>query len=98
MASMQAFLLFSVLVIAACGILYELLISTVSTYFLGNGVLYFSLTIGLFLFFMGVGSYLSKYIEKNLLEWFVKIEIAIGIIGGFSVPILYYGLLRMLIF
>lgn len=87
----SGFLLFSVLIIASCGIFYELLISTVSTYFLGSGVLYFSLTIGLFLFFMGVGSYLSKYVEKNLLEWFIGMEIFIGIIGGFSSFILYYA-------
>lgn len=87
----SGFLLFSVLVIASCGIFYELLISTVSTYFLGSGVLYFSLTIGLFLFFMGVGSYISKYVEKNLLEWFIRMEIFIGIIGGFSSFILYYA-------
>ncbi len=87
----SGFLLFSVLVIASCGIFYELLISTVSTYFLGSGVLYFSITIGLFLFFMGVGSYLSKYVEKNLLQLFFCIEIIIGIIGGFSSFILYYA-------
>jgi spermidine synthase len=87
----SGFLLFSVFVIASCGIFYQLLISTVSTYFLGSGVLYFSLTIGLFLFFMGVGSYLSKYIEKDLLEWFIRMEIFIGVIGGFSSFLLYYA-------
>ena len=64
-------LLVSVFIIATCGILYELLISTISTYFLGSSVLHFSITIGLFMSFMGVGSYLSNFINDHLLERFV---------------------------
>ena len=52
----------SVCIISTCGLVYELLISTLSSYFLGSSVLHFSLTIGLFMSFMGVGSYLSKFI------------------------------------
>ena len=39
----------SVLVISVCAIVYELLISTLSSYLLGSSVLHFSLTIGLFM-------------------------------------------------
>ncbi len=82
-------LLISVLIIAACGILYELLLSSVSSYFLGNSILQFSLTIGFFMFFMGVGSYASKFIQKQLFETFISIEIALGFLGGISTTILY---------
>lgn len=81
-------LLISVLIIAVCGILYELLISTISTYFLGSSILHFSITIGLFLSAMGIGSYLSRFLDGYLLEKFINIEIALGAIGGFSALIL----------
>jgi spermidine synthase len=83
-------LLTSVFIIATCGILYELLISSISSYLLGSSILHFSLTIGIFLSFMGVGAYLSKFIEdEHLLSQFVMIEIWLGLIGGASGVILY---------
>lgn len=82
-------LLVSVLIIAACGILYELLLSSVSSYFMGNSILQFSLTIGFFMFFMGTGSYVSRYIKKNLFDTFIFIEIVLGFVGGISSGILY---------
>jgi spermidine synthase len=83
-------LLVSVFIIATCGILYELLIGSISTYFLGSSVLQFSLSIGLFMFFMGVGSYVSKYVHEQLLEKFILIEIIIGAVGGLSSLILHF--------
>jgi len=83
-------LLVSVCIIASCGILYELLISTISSYFLGSSVLHFSITIGLFLSFMGVGAYLSKFFsDKYLLNNFIGIEILLGVVGGASGLVLY---------
>ncbi|RMG67530.1 MAG: polyamine aminopropyltransferase [Bacteroidetes bacterium] len=82
-------LLTSVFIIATCGILYELLISTISSYFQGSSILHFSLVIGLFLSFMGVGSYLSRYLEKDLLQWFIRLEILLSLIGGGATFLLY---------
>lgn len=82
-------LLFSVFVIAFCGILYELLIGTLSTYFLGSSVLHFSITIGLFMTFMGVGSWISKYFQEPILDKLIWIEWWLGIVGGFCALILY---------
>ncbi len=56
---------------------------------MGDSVKQFSLTIGVYMAAMGVGSYLSKYLEQHLLNWFIGIEIFLGLIGGASVPILY---------
>jgi spermidine synthase len=84
-------LLVSVFVIATCGILYELLVSSISTYFLGSSILQFSLTIGFFMSFMGVGSYLSRYVRTRLLDWFVTIEIWLGLLGGLSALVLYFS-------
>ena len=83
-------LLVSVFIIAICGILYELLISSISAYFLGSSILHFSLTIGLFLSFMGLGAYLSRFIsDKKLLDRFIIIEVWLGVIGGASGALLY---------
>lgn len=75
-------LLISILVVALCGIAYELIISTVSSYLLGNSVYQFSLTIGFFMFSMGVGSYLSKLLPGNAIQNFISVEIAVSLIGG----------------
>lgn len=82
-------LLTSVFVIAVCGILYELLISSISTYLLGSSILHFSVTIGLFLSAMGVGSFLSRYVTHGLYRVFINVEIILGILGGASALILY---------
>ncbi len=84
-----AVLQFSVLVVALCGIAYELIIATVSSYLLGNSVYQFSITIGLFMFAMGIGSYLTKLLSKDLVATFVKIEIAVSVVGGVSSMLLF---------
>lgn len=79
----------SIFIIAACSLIYELLISSLSTYLLGSSVVHYSLTIGLFLFFMGVGAWLAQSIVRDLVAAFVTIEIAIGAVGGISALCLY---------
>lgn len=79
----------SIFIIAACSLIYELLISSLSTYLLGSSVIHYSLTIGLFLFFMGVGAWLAQSITQNLIATFVSIEIGIGVAGGVSAMVLY---------
>lgn len=85
-ASVQArvVLLGSVFLIAACGLVYELVAGAVSSYILGDAVTQFSLVIGVFLSSMGLGSYLAKFIRGNLLKAFIEIEIGIGLVGGLS--------------
>ncbi|MEZ5740771.1 MAG: polyamine aminopropyltransferase [Burkholderiaceae bacterium] len=75
-------LLSSILIVALCGIAYELIIGTVSSYLLGNSVYQFSLTIGVFMFAMGVGSLLSKFLDGRMVRNFILVEMAISLIGG----------------
>lgn len=82
-------LLASILLVALCSITYELIIGTVSSYLLGNSVYQFSLTIGLYMSAMGVGSYLSKFVRKNLLESFFWVELSVGVLGGTSAALLF---------
>jgi len=78
----------TVFLISACGLGYQLIAGSVSSYLLGDSVTQFSLTIGLYLFALGIGSWLSKYLEGDLVERFVQIELAVAIAGGFSAALL----------
>ncbi len=75
-------LLGAIFVVALCGIVYELIIGTVSSYLLGNSVYQFSLTIGFFMFAMGIGSYVSRFIHGNLIQAFIWVELILALIGG----------------
>ncbi|PID87430.1 spermidine synthase [Candidatus Gracilibacteria bacterium] len=81
-------LLFFTLIIAICGILYQLLIGTMSSYLIGDSVRQFSFTIGFFMSGMGIGAYFTRFLEKNALYNFVRIELLLSIIGASSVIIL----------
>jgi spermidine synthase len=76
-------LLASVFTIATCGLIYELIAGTLASYLLGDSVTQFSTVIGTYLFAMGVGSWLSKFIVRDVLGVFI------GLIGGFSALILF---------
>jgi spermidine synthase len=84
-----AVLLASILVVAACAILYQLLIGTASSFFLGDTVRQFSLTIGVFLSSIGLGSFLSRFVTDRLLERFILVELLLGLFGAESVPLLF---------
>ena len=75
-------LLASVFVVAACGLLYELSAGAIASYVLGDSVLQFSTVIGSYLFAMGVGSWLSRYFERQLPAHFLRIELLIALAGG----------------
>ena len=82
-------LLIAVFTIATCGLVYELLSGTIASYLLGDSVTQFSTVIGVYLFSMGVGSYLSRYFQKELIARFIEIEILVGLVGGLSSPVLF---------
>lgn len=84
-----ALLLLSVFVIATCGLIYELVAGTLASYVLGDSITQFSTIIGTYLFAMGVGSYLSRYINKKLFVRFIQIELMIALLGGFSSALLF---------
>ncbi len=84
-------LLFGTFVIAVCGLVYELLESTISSYLLGDSVYHFSLVIGLFMSSMGIGAWLSRFVEESLEKAFVILQLSISVIGGFSALLLFYA-------
>ncbi|MET0210402.1 MAG: polyamine aminopropyltransferase [Burkholderiaceae bacterium] len=88
-------LLASVFVVAACGLVYELAAGALASYLLGDSVLQFSTVIGAYLFAMGVGSWLSRYVERQLVANFLRIELLVGLVGGLMPASLFvaHGLL-----
>jgi spermidine synthase len=101
-------LLVSVFVVAACGLLYELAAASLASYLLGDSVLQFSTIIGTYLFAMGIGSWLSRHVEQQLVAQFLRIELLVGLIGGFmpvalflahgSLPVGADGAFRVLLY
>ncbi len=82
-------LLVSVLLIAACGLVYELVAGALASYLLGDSVTQFSTVIGTYLFAMGIGSGLSRYVVRGVAARFVLIELMVGLVGGYSSSILF---------
>lgn len=82
-------LLLSAFVIATCGLIYELVAGAMASYLLGDSVTQFSLVIGTYLSAMGLGSYLSRYLDRGLLARFVEVELAVALIGGLEAPVLF---------
>ncbi|MBK6971808.1 MAG: polyamine aminopropyltransferase [Sterolibacteriaceae bacterium] len=83
-------LILSVFIVASCGLAYELIAGALSSYLLGDSVLQFSSIIGCYLFAMGVGAHLSKYVrDEDVLARFVDIELLVGLLGGLSATALF---------
>ena len=82
-------LLVSAFVVATCGLIYELLAGTLASYLLGDSVTQFSTIIGTYLFAMGVGSWLSRYFDRQLPAHFLRIELMVALIGGALPAILF---------
>lgn len=84
-------LFLNVIIIATCGLIYELLAATVSSYVLGDSVTQFSLIIGVYLSAMGVGAWLSSFIGERVARCFIEVELAVALLGGFSAPLLFFS-------
>ena len=89
MSKKYRLLMLTTLIISGCSMCYELIISAVSSYLLGNSTLQYSITIGLYMAALGLGSYISRYVDKHIFNVFVTIELLIGIIGGASSLVLF---------
>ena len=85
----EVLLYVNVLVVATCGLVYELLAGTLGSYLMGDSVTQFSLVIGLYLSAMGIGAWLSRHVEGNLARRFVDVELAVALVGGLSAPVLF---------
>ncbi len=82
-------LLVSVFVVAACGLVYELAAGALASWLLGDSVLQFSTVIGTYLFAMGLGSWASRHVKRQLVAQFLKIELLVGLVGGLMPAVLF---------
>ncbi|AKF79881.1 spermidine synthase [Myxococcus fulvus 124B02] len=85
----KTLLYITVIVIATCGLVYELVVGALASYLLGDSITQFSTVIGGYLFAMGIGSYLSRYIDKGVAQRFVEVELAVALLGGICAPVLF---------
>lgn len=79
----------TVVVVATCGLVYELVAGAVSTYLLGDSITQLSTIIGVHLTAMGVGAWLSKHVEEKVAARFVDCQLAASLVGGLAGPVLY---------
>ncbi len=79
----------NVLVIATCGLIYELLAGTLASYVLGDSVTQFSLVIGVYLSALGAGAWLSRFVEERVARCFIEVELGVALLGGTSAPLLF---------
>lgn len=77
------------LLIAACGLIYQLVAGALASYLLGDSIMQFSTVIGTYLFAMGIGSWLSRYVQRGITVRFVWVELIVAIVGGFSSTLLF---------
>jgi spermidine synthase len=88
-ARWRAVLFASVAACAACGIVYELALLTLSTSLNGGGIIATSLIVAGYIAALGVGALLVK----PLLHWaaiaFVAVEALLAVVGGLSAAALY---------
>jgi len=82
-------------VISTCGLIYELLAGTLASYVLGDSVTQFSTIIGTYLFAMGIGAWLSRFVDRRLVTRFIEVETAVALIGGFSATVLFIAFGRV---
>lgn len=83
-------LIVSVFVVASCGLAYELIMAALASYLLGDSILQFSSIIGLYLFAMGIGAHVTRYVrDEDALARFIEIELLVGILGGLSALFLF---------
>jgi spermidine synthase len=74
-------------VLAACSLIYELAIAQAVSLFAVNNVVWYSLTIGIFIGSMGIGASLSSRLFSRQVTWarLIRVEVILSAVGGMSV-------------
>lgn len=85
----RALLLAAVAACAACGIIYELALLTLSASLDGGGIVATSLIVAGYIAALGVGALLVKPLLAYAAITFVAVEALLGIVGGLSAAALY---------
>ncbi|BCI89255.1 hypothetical protein NIIDMKKI_44610 [Mycobacterium kansasii] len=85
----RAVLLAAVAACAACGIVYELALLTLSASLDGGGIVATSLIVAGYIAALGAGALLVKPLLARAAITFITVEVLLGIVGGLSAAALY---------
>lgn len=85
----RALLLAAVAACAACGIIYELALLTLSASLDGGGIVATSLIVAGYIAVLGVGALLAKPLLAHAALGFIAVEALLGVVGGLSAAALY---------
>lgn len=85
----RVLLLAAVAACAACGIIYELALLTLSASLNGGGIVATSLIVAGYIAALGAGALLAKPLLAHAAIGFIAVEVLLGIIGGLSAAALY---------
>ena len=85
----RALLLAAVAACAACGIIYELALLTLSASLNGGGIVATSLIVAGYIAALGAGALVVKPLLAHAAIAFIAVEALLGIIGGLSAAALY---------
>lgn len=90
--SLKKPILFATIIVAACSILYELLLAQALSTTMGNTILRYNITVGLYMASLGIGAILySKFNIKDYVKKLIDIEVSLSIIGAvFPISILVF--------
>ncbi len=78
-------------VLAACSILYEFTAAQTLALLAANTVVWYSITVGLYLLGMGLGAFAARRLSRNLDPWtgLFRVEIALTLLGAALVPVVH---------
>lgn len=79
----------AVFVCAACGLVYELALVALGSYLMGSSITQTSLVLSVVLCSMGLGALAAKPLSRWPVIAFAGVEVALGLVGALSVPVLY---------
>jgi spermidine synthase len=85
----RSVLLAAVAACAACGIIYELALLTLSASLNGGGIVATSLIVAGYIAALGMGALVAKPLLKHAGIVFVAVEALLGVVGGLSAAVLY---------
>jgi len=73
------------------GLVSEFVLATLASYFIGDTIVQWTIVLSIMLFTMGLGSHISKYVDKNILETFLLIEFVLSLLISLS-PLIVYSI------
>lgn len=85
----RAVLLAAVAACAACGIVYELALLTLTASLNGGGIVATSLIVAGYIAALGAGALLAKPLLAHAAIAFIAVEALLGVVGGLSAAALY---------